>query len=56
VHFAAVAFEPVDIAAGFRRRALELEIVLIETGDRLQPLDIEQSESTTVPPSSPAFR
>ena len=41
----AVAFEHIDIPADFRRCAAEVEIVLIETGDRLQPLDIQQSES-----------
>ena len=35
--FPAVAFERVDIAADFRRRAGEVEIVLIEAGDLLQP-------------------
>ena len=39
----AVAFERVEIAADFRRRAAEVEIVLIEPGDLLQPLDSEQS-------------
>jgi hypothetical protein len=33
------AFAHVDIAAGFCRRAAEVEIVLIETGDLLQPHD-----------------
>ncbi len=42
--FSAVAFERVNTAADFRRRAAEVEIVLIESGDLLQPLDIEQSE------------
>ena len=36
------ALAHVDIAAGFCRRAAEVEIVLIATGDLLQPLDIEQ--------------
>jgi hypothetical protein len=39
-------FAPIDVAADFRRRAVEVEIVLIECGDRLQPLDIEQREPT----------
>jgi hypothetical protein len=39
----AVAFERVEIAADFRRCAAEVEIVLIEPGDLLQPLDSEQS-------------
>src|ERR1700744_4400999 len=38
------ALAHVDIAAGFCRRAAEVKIVLIETGDLLKPLDIEQGE------------
>jgi hypothetical protein len=45
--FPAVAFERIDIAANFRRRDAAVEIVLIESGDLLQPLDIEQSEPMT---------
>jgi hypothetical protein len=58
VDFSAVAFERVDIAADFRRRAAEMEIVLIESGDLLQPVDIEQCEPVArqrdevVPPAS----
>ena len=40
------AFAYIDIPAGFPRRAAEVEIVLIETGDLLQPLGIDQGEPT----------
>ena len=39
-----VAFARIDIAANFNRRAPEVKIVLIETGNLLQPLDVEQGE------------
>ena len=38
------AFPHVDIAAGFCRRAAEVEIVFIECCDLLQPLDLEQGK------------
>src|SRR6267378_5019572 len=44
VAFSAVAFERIDIAADFRRRAAEQQIVLIESGDLLQPLDMAQGQ------------
>jgi hypothetical protein len=44
--FSAFAREHVEIPADFRRRAAEVEIVLIESGDLLQPLDIEQGQPT----------
>src|SRR4030081_2983737 len=42
----AFAFEYVDVAADFPGRAANQEIVLIESGDLLEPLDIAQSQST----------
>src|ERR1700759_646783 len=40
------AFAYIDIPAGYRRRAAEGEIGLIETGDLLQLLGIDQGEPT----------
>src|SRR5207248_9247554 len=41
----AFAFEHVDVAADFVGRAAKQEIVLIESGDLLEPLDIAQCQS-----------
>jgi hypothetical protein len=41
-----VLFQSVAVPLDLLRRATKVEIVLIESGDLLQPLDIEQGEPT----------
>jgi hypothetical protein len=51
VAFSAGVFQSVEVPLDLLRRAPEVEIILIETGDLLQLLDIEQGEPTVRQPN-----